>query len=194
MLSIPYPAGVDSCVAGTMVAQLFINRVGGLRIGDIFDYSGLGFDYQFEAIQVLNSTNGQWKPAQRDGRAVNCYVPLRIVFKPKDEACKQKALDFDRAYELAAEAEQIYADSGDVETAIEKWTAALDLLPNNTEFQLLRGQAYLEINKNAEACADLQKAKEVVTLADWVAQVLPLLCEVEAQKETEAATDEEAKE
>ena len=185
LTSIPYPPGVDSCIAGTMVAQLFINRVGGLRIGDIFDYSNLGFDYQFEAIKVLNSTSGQWQAAQRGGRPVNCYVPVRLVFKPVDEACQQTALDFDRAYALAGEAEQIYAETEDAEAAIAKWNAALELLPGNIEFLLLRGQAYLEINENAKACADLQQAKEVVALADWVAQVLPLLCEFEAVKSEE---------
>lgn len=173
--SIAYPAGVDSCVAGCMVTQIFISKDGLVKIGDIFDYSNLGFDYQFEVIKLINATNGKWTAATREGRPVNCYVPLRITFKPKSDACAVVADQYDQAYALAGEAEVLYADKR-IEEAVAKWSEALELMPGNSEFLLLRGQAFMEVNENAKACADLQAAKAAVPLAPWVEQMLPFIC------------------
>lgn len=173
--AIPYPAGVDSCVAGAFAVQFFISDRGGVRIGDLFDYSNLGFDYQFEVIKALNATSSKWQAAQRNGRPVNSYLPLRVIFKPKNKACQTTADHFDQAYEAAALAEDRYTQ-GDIPGAITHWTTALELMPDNTEFLLLRGQAYLETDDKEKACADLQTAKQSVPLAAWVTQMLPLIC------------------
>lgn len=173
--AIPYPSGVDSCVAGAMAVQFFVSEQGEVRIGEIYDYSNLGFDYQFEVIKALNATNANWKPALRAKRPVNSYLPLRVVFKPKTQGCQTTADHFDQAYDAAAEAETLYANS-DAVGAIAKWTQALELLPGNAEFLLLRGQAYLEVNEKENACMDLQEARKAVPLAGWVSQMLPLIC------------------
>ena len=175
MENLPYPQAVDSCLAGSMVVQFFISKKGEIKIGDIYDYGDLGFDFQFEAIQHLNATNLKWQPAKRGGLPVSCYLPLRMTFKPKTEKCQTIADNYDLAYIAAAEAETLYTDQK-IEEAISKWTASLTLLPGNAEVLLLRGQAYLEVNQNEKACTDLQAAKKIIPLAAWVEQLLPMIC------------------
>ncbi len=175
MEALPYPQSVDTCLAGSMVVQFFISKKGEVKIGDIYDYGDLGFDFQFEAIQHLNATNLKWQAAKRAGLPVSCYLPLRLAFKPKTANCQMVADNYDLAYAAAAEAEALYA-SQKVAEAIAKWDESLTLLPGNAEVLLLRGQAYLEINEKEKACTDLQAAKKIIPLADWVVQLLPMIC------------------
>ena len=174
--NLQYPEGVDSCVAGSIVMQLFIGKNGELGIGDLYDYSNLGFNYQFEAISLMNATHLKWQAGKRNGEAVNCYTLIRVVFKPQSEECASAAIDYDAAYDAAAEAETLYAEEK-TEEAIGKWTEALELMPGNAEFLLLRGQAYLESDQKEQACEDLLKAQEVVPLAAWLQRMLPLICQ-----------------
>ena len=59
----------------------------------------------------MNATTKKWQAAKFDGRDVHCYVPVRVVFKPQTADCKTTADNFDAAYTLTYEGEQLYAEA-----------------------------------------------------------------------------------
>ena len=177
LANLKYPkAFADSCSTGSMVAQVFISKEGYLQMGEIFDYSGLGFDFQFELIQLLNATSGQWTAASFEGKKVNAVYTIRAVFSPKAAACAQVAESYSAANELARQGEELYLD-GKMEEAIAAWTKAIAAFPDNGEFRLQRGQALVEQNNfGADTCEDLSIARKNVTISAVLEGSYRIMC------------------
>lgn len=170
-----YPeSGNDSCLVGRVDVQALINPDGRVWILDIIDYSGLGFDFWYEAIDATTSTIGKWKPARYEGRSVPAAFDLTMTFTPTDDACKMIIDDYNRAVTLADEGAALFNEEKQ-EEGIAKMTEALALFPNDAGLLLMRGQAYLDMNKLPEACADLSKARGIA-LINWYDNILPLIC------------------
>lgn len=178
-----YPkAYADSCFTGSMVAQVLIGQRGQFLINEIYDYSGLGYDFQFELIQLLNSTNGKWTPATFSGRPVNCIYNIRAEFSPKGSSCTQIAEQYAQASEWSREGENLYIENK-FEEAIATWTKAIDASPMDGEFRLQRGQALLEQGVvNTTMCEDLEIARRNVPLSGVLEGSYRLLC---GQEKTE---------
>lgn len=169
----------DSCSVGAMVAQVFIGKNGVLRIAEIFDYAGLGFDFQFELIQVLNASSGKWTPAKYGEKEVNCVFNIRAVFSPKAESCQSVREAYADANEAIRQGEIYYLD-GKLEEAHVKWAKAIAAFPNNAEYRLLRGQVLLEEEEfNPLACEDLEVARKNVPLATVFESTFLLMCDKE---------------
>ncbi len=177
-----YPKGFeDSCFVGSMVAQLVVSKKGELNILEIIDYEDLGIDFQFQLIELINSTSGQWSPAMYDGQPVHAFHNIRAVFSPKSAVCQTSASNFASANEMARLGEVRYLQ-GDFESALEQWGKAIDLFPNNAEFRLLRGQALMDKGvMKAQCCEDLTLAGRNVPLDPILRSVLPLVCQAGAQ-------------
>ena len=64
---------------------------------------------------------------------------------------------------------------GEQEAGLEKMTEAVTMFPKDANFLYLRGQAYLEMNRMDEACADLSQARDIA-LVNWFDGILPIIC------------------
>ncbi|NNE29714.1 MAG: tetratricopeptide repeat protein [Saprospiraceae bacterium] len=166
----------DSCFCGPMVAQVLIGKNGVIRISEVFDYAGLGFDYQFQLIQLLNSTTGKWKPATFEGNGVNSVYAIRAEFSPKASSCDKVAIDYAGANEKARQGELLFAE-GKTDEAIELWSSAIQMFPENAEYRLLRGQALMESgNFDSTVCEDLEIARQKVAISALLEGSYNLIC------------------
>ncbi len=170
-----YPdSGNEGCLVGNMQVQVLVESTGDVRILDIVDYSDLGFDFWYSAIDACTSTMGQWTPAQYKSRNVPSAIDVSLSFTPTAEGCKTVVSNFEKANQLAREGAQFLAD-GKQEEGIAKLSEAVSLFPNDANLLLNRGQAYLDMNKFTEACADLSLARSI-SLVNWYDTILPLIC------------------
>lgn len=170
-----YPeAYKDSCLIGTMDMTLRVNPRGIVKVIDLADYSNLGPDFQWEAIMAASATWRQWTPATRNGKAVPAPYDVTLTFLPEGEQCKQRISEWEKAVALAEEGSRLY-NEGQKDEGLARLTEAIKLFPNNANFLYLRGQAYLNMDRKEEACADLRKVNQMVYI-EVVRELLPLIC------------------
>jgi TonB family protein len=170
-----YPTGKDtSCRTGIIEMSLLIRADGAVKIDNQIDFSNLGLDYQWEAIRLANRTIGMWTPAMYQGRAVTTTQPLRVVFQSDFPTCKFMNTQFEKAVVLANEGAELL-DKKQTEAAIEKFSQALTLHPDNTEWMYYRGTAYLNLNRREDACKDFSRVKEILGIT-WFENMRKLLC------------------
>lgn len=168
-----YPAiGNDSCRMGQVDVQLLVRADNTVGILNITDYNNLGFDFWYEAIDACTSTYGRWTPARYQGRPVNAALDVSLAFSPTAPACQTVVEQYGRASDLAEEGATLYNEEK-TEEGLAKMSEALALFPRDGKLLLLRGQAYLDLNRLEEACKDLQLARRI-TLVDWYNGVLQL--------------------
>lgn len=168
------PSGNDSCRVGNIDIQLLVQANGDVRILDLTDYNDLGFDFWYEAIDAATSTLGKWKPALYQGRKVPAAFDISLAFTPTAEACKTIVDKFDLAARLINEGSTLFEQEKQ-EEGLAKMNEAIALFPNHAGLLLVRGQAYLDMNKLTEACVDLSKARRI-SLITWYDNILPLIC------------------
>ncbi len=170
-----YPAKyLDSCKTGIIEMALFIHPNGSVEIDNQLDFSNLGSDFQWQAIRLANRMAGLWSPATFQGKPVSTSIPLRTLFKSSSPGCSAANSRFDRAMLLADEGAN-FANQNEADKAIEKWTEALTLHPDNTELLYYRGSAYLTLNKREEACQDFNQIKSLLGVT-WFEQLRRLAC------------------
>jgi TonB family protein len=177
-----YPEqGNDSCTVGQIEVKLLISPDNQVRVLDMTDYNNLGIDFWYEAINTSIKTSGQWIPAQYEGRPVPTSFDLSLSFLPEAPACQERRAAYLSALEAAEEgAEQIA--NGEAEAGFAKLDAALAQFPEDGRLLIARGQAYLDANRLAEACADLTLARQI-TLIRWYDNILPVICRAQPQQE-----------
>ena len=170
-----YPeSGMDSCLMGSFDIQFLVKPDGVIRVLDITDYNNLGFDFWSEVSDVVTSTIGLWKPATYEGRNVPSAFDITLNFTPKAEHCKAEVSKYEKALEIANQGLNTF-NEGKKEEGIELMSQAIEMFPENGNFLLMRGQAYLDMQSYPEACADLTKAQEIA-LVDWFKGILPVIC------------------
>lgn len=170
-----YPeSGLDSCQVGSFDVQILVRPDGLVKVLDITDYNNLGFDFWSEVSDVVTSTAGKWKPATYKGRDVPAAFDITVNFTPEADHCKTVVSNYDKALDLANRGATAF-NEGKKEEGIQLLSQAIDMFPNNGNFLLVRGQAYLDMQKYPEACADLSKAQEIA-LIDWFKGILPVIC------------------
>ncbi len=168
------PSGNDSCLIGTIDIQLLVDRRGNVRILDLTDYNALGSDFWYAAINAVTSTAGKWKVATLEGKKVPSAYNVSLSFVPERAACKAKIDKYQQAATLAAEGAELF-NNGEQDAGIAKISRAIELFPNDANFLYMRGQAYLEMNRFAEACADLTLMRSLA-LVNWFDTLLPVIC------------------
>ncbi len=172
---VKYPEeGYDSCMVGRIEIQILVRPDGNVRILDLTDYNDLGFDFWYAAIAASTSTSGMWEPAVYEGRKVTTAFDLSLPFLPENEGCATRVEQFTEANKLANEGAVLFND-GEKEAGIDKLSEAIGLFPDNAEFLLMRGQAYLDGQEFDKACADLRKARRI-SLVNYYDDVLPIIC------------------
>ncbi len=170
-----YPSSYkDSCFIGDMDIKALVGPTGFVKVLDVSDYFNLGIDFQFEAIQAVTSTYGNWDPAGLNGRAVPTAYDLTIHFKPTESHCASKISDYEKAEGLAGDSLSFF-NEGKQEEGIAKITEAIDIFPENANYLYIRGQAYLALERMDEACMDLTKVKDVLSIG-LVNNLLPIIC------------------
>lgn len=173
--NLKYPAaGNDSCSIGTVEVKALIEADGIVRILEMNDFSNLGMDYQFEAINATIASINKWDIAEYKGKKVAAAHLIRMDFKPTIAACKATVSKFEKAQMIAVEGSNLYND-GQQEAGIIKLSEAIAQFPDNAEFLYARGNAYLDMQNYAGACEDLTKVKEIL-LVTWVDNLLPVIC------------------
>lgn len=168
------PAWEDSCRVGRIEIQLLVRPNGDVRVLDLTDYNDLGIDFWYEAIDAVTSTYKQWDVATFEGRPVGSAYDISLPFLPGNAACQPQVKKYEEARALAEEGAQLF-NGDEKEAGLEKLSQALALFPNDASFLLMRGQAYLDMNRFSEACADLSLARDIA-LIDWYDGVLPVIC------------------
>jgi TonB family protein len=164
----------DSCKLGVIQAEVLIRPDGYIKPLQIDDFSNLGFDAQFEAIQVITKTINKWEYATYKSKAVPTSCNIRVIFKPNVPKCKSKVDKFEKAYAKINEA-IAHSDKQEWELSLQKFNEGILLQPQNIEAYYLRGLVYMNMKKNDEACADFQKVKANLNV-NWVDNILPLIC------------------
>jgi TonB family protein len=173
--SIRYPAsGNDSCRIGDIDIQLLVYDNSDVRVLNMTDYNDMGFDFWFEAAFAATGTVGKWKPATFEGRNVSSAYDMTISFVPTNARCKTIVEAYNKAVASASEGEQLY-NNGDQDAGIAKISEAVNLFPNNATFLFMRGQAYLNQSKFAEACIDLFRGRNIA-LVNWFDNILSVIC------------------
>ncbi|HMQ45844.1 MAG TPA: energy transducer TonB [Saprospiraceae bacterium] len=168
------PSGNDSCLIGRVEIQLLVKPDASVSVLEMTDYCDLGFDFWYEATDAATSTIGKWEPATYEGRKVPAAYDLTFPFVPTAAGCKEKIDRYQRADQLAQEGASLF-NTDDPEPALAKLSEAIALFPDNAELLIMRGQAYLDLNRFEEACVDLSKARNIA-LINWYDTVLPLIC------------------
>ena len=84
---------------------------------------------------------------------------------------------YEQANQLVQEGAELF-DSGEKEAGLEKLSQAVALFPDNADFLIMRGQAYMDLNRFGEACEDLTRARRI-SYIDWYDGVLPVICRQE---------------
>lgn len=173
--SIKYPAsGTEKCLIGEIDIQVLVYPNADVRITQMTDYQDLGFDFWFEAAYAASGTIGKWQPAEYEGRKVASAYDLTVSFVPTAASCKTRIDNYTKANQLADEGEKIY-NEGKQEDGIAKISEALALFPDHAAFLFMRGQAYLNQNKFAEACSDLSKGRQIA-MVNWFDNILSVIC------------------
>ncbi len=171
-LEYPFIGNID-CLIGVIQMKILVRSDGSVKVMDITDYNELGVHFWYEAIDFIHKSRGQWKVATFQGKAVNGTHDVRITFKPTYK-CADIIENYDKAIKHVEEGIDLF-ESEQLVQAIEKFTVAVDLFPENPEFLAFRGQAFLEAERIEEACADLSKVRDLLYVP-WYDQVLPLIC------------------
>lgn len=173
--NLKYPSfAYDSCWVGDMDVSILIYPDASIKVLDTKDYNNLGFDFQFEAIQVTTATDGRWEPGRFEGRAVPAVYEFNLAFYSDNPACRLVISDYKRANQLADEGLELF-NQGEKEQGMAKMTEAVELFPENANFRYIRGQAYLSENQLDAACKDLQMVKQVL-FTSFVDELLPVIC------------------
>lgn len=168
------PSGNDSCQIGNIQVQVLIQPNGDVKILDMIDFNDLGFDFWYESIDAATSTLGSWIPATFEGRKVPAAFDITMNFAPDEDACKLIVEQYKEASEKVNAGAALYND-GKKEEGIAKMSEAIELFPEDANFLLARGQAYLDMSSFAEACEDLSQARRI-SLIKWYDNVLNLIC------------------
>ena len=172
-LEYPFIGNID-CLIGVITAKILIRTDGSVKIMDITDYNDLGIHFWYAAIDFIHKSAGKWKAATFQDRKVNGTHDVRITFKPTYK-CAEIIEKYDNATELIEEGLKLF-ENEQTNEAIEKFSGAVDLFPENPEFLAFRGQAMIEAERFEEACDDLSKVREILYVP-WYDHVLPFLCE-----------------
>lgn len=174
--NVKYPAsGEDSCRMGQLDIQLLVHPDGRVDVQDIIDYSDLGTDFTFEAINIATNTYGQWTPAEYEGRPVTAAYDVNFSFAPDNNACAATVASYNTAVNQINEGALLAQDSLTLDAGLAKMDLAVAAFPGDGRFRILRGQTRMDNNRMEGACEDLRLAKEIA-LIDWFDAVLPLLC------------------
>ena len=171
-LEYPFIGNID-CLAGAIEIKILVRTDGSVKIMDITDYNNLGIHFWYEAIDFIHKSAGQWKPATFQGREVNGTHDARITFLPTYKCIDIKE-NFIKASAMAEEGITLF-EADQLDQAIEKFSAAVALFPDNPEFLAFRGQAFLEANRLEEACEDLTKVRDLLYVP-WYDSFLPYIC------------------
>ncbi|MFT7121215.1 MAG: TonB family protein [Neolewinella sp.] len=174
--NVQYPAsGEDSCRTGQMDLQLLIHPNGRIGVQDITDYSNLGSDFTFEAVNVATQTIGKWTPGEYEGRPVTSAYDISFAFSPTSDGCQQTVVDYNEAIDRMNEGQVLVQDSTTIDAGLMQMDKAIDAFPADGRFRILRGQTRMDNNLLEGACEDLTLAREIA-LINWYDSVLPLLC------------------
>lgn len=170
-----YPTSVtDTCIVGQLEVDVLVHPNKTVRILNITDYNDLGFDFWYEAVAATTSTYGKWKPAVYQGREVPSSFQLNMAFTPDNAECKSTVELYNKAMALANEGATLFNEEKQ-EEGLAKMSEAVAMFPDDANLLILRGQAYMDMNRMSEACEDLSKARDI-TLLDWYDNLLPFLC------------------
>lgn len=164
----------DSCYIGYMDISLLVRPNGTVKVLNVNDYTALGFDFQFEAIQVANATFNKWTSAICKGREVPALVDFRVPFESQNAECAAMITAFSEAELTAAEGSDLF-NKGEKEAGLAKLSEAIEQFPDNADFRYLRGQAYLAEKNFEAACEDFKVVREILTNSP-VEDVYPVLC------------------
>ena len=175
MLKYPEDAN-KACACGKVTVELLIKPDGTHRIMEVLDYSSLGIDFTYEAIDFIGKTQGMWIPAQYQGRPVGSTIALPLQFISSDPACKEINTRFQNATAIVNQANLLFAE-GLLREAIIRWSLALHMIPDNAEWQAARGRAFLELQQYREACYDMTMVQDQLNVT-WYAQFLPAICKL----------------
>ncbi|MBK7936953.1 MAG: TonB family protein [Lewinellaceae bacterium] len=168
------PEYADSCKTGVIEMSLLIGNDGSVEVENQLDFSNLGSEFQWQALRLVNRTAGYWTPAQYQGKPVATTLPFRVLFKSNKTGCAAANDRFDRATLLADEGATFF-EGNKTEEAIQKWTEALTLQPDNTEWLYYRGTTLLNMDRKEDACKDFNRVKEILGIT-WFEAVRKLVC------------------
>ncbi|MEL7123068.1 MAG: energy transducer TonB [Bacteroidota bacterium] len=173
-----YPEALkDSCFIGNLDAQVLVRPDGVVKVLDLTDYNNLGFEFWSAASDAITSTFGQWEYAKYKERDVPSAVDVTVTFVPETDNCKTAVDTYQKAVDLFNEGTVLF-NEGKQDEGIAKLSEAIELFPGDANFLLTRGQAYMDMKKYPEACADLTLGQQIA-LVNWFDGVLGIVCKLQ---------------
>ncbi len=164
----------DTCLLGDMNVEILIQPDGFVKVLDVLDYHGLGFEYQFKAIELATATSGQWVPAIYQGRFVPTTYMLYLFFEPQGKNCSGMKAAYEQAQEDSVEGLRLF-NEGQQEEGLALLNRAIEAFPYNANFRYTRAQMYISRDELEKACEDLTVVRQNMVLP-MVEQLFPLIC------------------
>ena len=109
----------------------------------------------------------------RDAKSLLLF-DITMNFAPEASECQLIVEQYQEATTLVNDGAALY-NEGKQEEGIAKMGQAIELFPEDANFLIARGQAYLDMSEFAAACEDLSKARRI-SLIQWYDNVLNLIC------------------
>lgn len=164
----------DTCIIGYIDVSLLVRPKGEVLVLNISNYSNLPFEHVFETVYKSHQTYYLWEPAVYQGRKVPAAVEYRVKFLPKSGPCAARVTDLEKARTLANEGLNLF-ESEEKDAGLAKLNQAVSMFPENAEFQYLRGQMLIDLQRFDEACPDYRYVRKTLNIPE-VNQLAQIIC------------------
>lgn len=145
----------ESPIKTRFLATFIVNKDGVADSLKIIE--GINPNYDRQYVKTFLKYKNRWSPAIRNGK------PVSVQMKDEFRYLSSAPDFFDRAKPGTLADEEM--KTGNYDLAIVNYTKAIKSSPYSGDYYYKRAFCYLAINNAADACTDLQKAKELGTYA-----------------------------
>ena len=140
-----YPKNAEQyCISGRVYVNFIVDSLGNVDSAKALNSLGYGCDE--EAIRVLLSTSGKWKPGIKDNKPINMSFSIPVIFKAI-ENCKPYYFKY-------LEAGDKLFEKNKFNKAILQYDKIIEIRPYNPDALFKRGLSKLNISDTTGACYD----------------------------------------
>ncbi len=148
-----YPKNAKQyCISGKVYVKFIVDSLGNLNTVEALNSLGYGCDE--EAVRVIKSTTGKWKPGIKNNKPINIAYKIPIRFEA-NENCLPFYFEYLEAGDKLFEKDKYHK-------AIIEYNKILEISPYNPDALFKRGLSKLSISDTAGACYDWNKIPKVL--------------------------------
>ncbi len=164
--NIKYPKTAKlNCISGKVYVSFIVDSLGNVNSVEVVNKLGHGCDE--EAIRVIKSTNGLWKPGTKNNKPINVGFTVPVTFWA-DKNCRPYY------YEYLETGDKLF-EKHKYHKAIVQYNNIIEIRPRNPDALFKRGLSKLYFNDTIGACYDWNNIPKV--LNDKAKEYLLEYCE-----------------